>query len=315
MIKKIIITLIGIVAFTSAQANPQSEPITIVVPVAIGSAADTLGRLLAQELTRQGTPAIVVNKPGADKAIGVNLVATAAPDGKTLVVGSGGDVSLLPLWGEPNLRFNEHTMVPVAYLASTTPVLTANPNFPANNLKELLELIKKDPGKYPIGSFGKSPELQALDLFKIVGATPTIVNYKGPVPMATDTIGGSLPLGIQPYPTVKELIKNKKLKIIASFGEKRGKEFPNVGTVSEINGSHMTYWWAIFAPPGTPTPIAKQLNHSINEAMKSKAIVAQLSDLSYNQQIMSLDQFDAFYAYQVSNQRKQLNQLKSKKGN
>lgn len=311
MIKKIIVALAA--AFTMTAAFSQPAPLTLVVPLGVGSSTDTLARLLSVELSKQGMPTVVVNKPGADKVIGVNYVATAPADGKTLLVGSSGDVSLLPLYNEPGLKFNENTFIPVAYLASATPVLTANPKLPANNLPELIKLIKADPGKYPVGSFGKSSDLQAHAIFKIAGVEPSLIPYKGTLQSATDTVGGNLALGIQPLPVVKELVKAGKLKIIASLGETRDKNFPTVGTVSEVSGYHSTYWFGIFAPPGTSPEVVKQLNSSINEAMKSKSIVNQLADLSYNTQAMSVDQFDAFYAYQIRKVKSQIAQSKNKK--
>jgi tripartite-type tricarboxylate transporter receptor subunit TctC len=312
MIKKIIVALCS--AFIMLNANSQNvTPVTLIVPLGVGSSTDTLARFLANELTKQGTLTVVVNKPGADKVIGVNFVATAPADGKTLLVGSSGDVALLPLYNESGLKFNENTFIPVAFLASATPVLTANPNLPANNLPELIKLIKANPEQYPVGSFGKSSDLQAHAIFKIAGVTPTLIPYKGTLQSATDTAGGNLALGIQPLPVVQELVKGKKLKIIASMGESRDKNFPNVGTVNEINGYHSTYWFGIFAPPGTNLEVAKQLNYSINEAMKSKTVTKQLSELSYNTQLMNLVEFDAFYAYQVRRIKSQIAQSKSQK--
>jgi tripartite-type tricarboxylate transporter receptor subunit TctC len=312
MIKKIIIALCSVLI--AASVNSQTiTPLTLVVPLGVGSSTDTLARFLASELTKQGTPTVVVNKPGADKVIGVNYVATSPADGKTLLVGSSGDVTLLPLYNEPGLKFNEHTFVPISYLASATPVLTANPKLPANNLSELIKLIKANPEKYPVGSFGKSSDLQAHAIFKIAGVTPTLIPYKGTLQSATDTVGGNLALGIQPLPVVQELVKGKKLKIIASLGEHRDKNFPGVGTVSELNGYHSTYWFGIFAPPGINPEVAKQLNYSINEAMKSKTVTKQLSELSYNTQSMTLDQFDAFYAYQVRRTKSLIAQSKAQK--
>jgi tripartite-type tricarboxylate transporter receptor subunit TctC len=307
MIKKILTSILAAVAVTTAQANPAVTPVTLIVPLGAGSSTDTLARIVASELSQQGTPTIVINRPGADGIIGVNQAAEARPDGKTLVVGSGGTMSLLPLSGEPSMKFTENTFIPVAYLASASPVLTVHPKFPANNLRELVELIRRDPDRYPVGSFSKSSDLQARAIFALAGATPTLVPYKGTMQSATDVAGGTLALGIQPLPVVRELVRGGKLKVLATFADQRDREFPEVMSISEMNGVSSTYWFGIFAPPGTSPELVRQLNTAINNAMRSATVTAQMADMSYNTRIMTQEQFRSFYQRDVQNARTMLN--------
>lgn len=290
-----------------------SDVITIIAPVAAGGPTDIMARKLATEMTARGTPTIVVNRPGGDRIIGANLVAEAASNGKTLMIGSGSDVGLLPLIPNPAMKFNENTFVPIAYLAAMDGLLTARPDFPANNFKEFLALVRKNPNKYSIGSFGKTTELQARTMFKMAGGTPNVINYKSDPQVAVDIINGSLDLGIQSVPTVVELVKAKKLKVIASLGEQREKAFPQVGTAAEVNGWHWKFWFGIFAPPGTSPELVKQLNQTINQAMSNKELADQLNVLGYTTQAMSPAQFDAFYRFHLHKYRKLVAEWPSQK--
>ena len=118
--KKLLTTLLMAFYAFGAQAN---DVVTLVVPVAPGGGTDVLARAIVENMTRQGIPMIISNKPGAERSIGANFVATANPDGKTLFLGAISDTVLLPLFKYPGLQFNEDTFVPVAFLATLPPVI------------------------------------------------------------------------------------------------------------------------------------------------------------------------------------------------
>lgn len=314
--KKRLYALLGAFVLSLATWNPvwAKEPITLVVPLAPGGATDIIARQLAKKMTENGTPTIVLNKPGADRIIGANFVAEANPDGKTLFVGSSSDVVLLPLLKSPTLKFNESTFIPVAPLGATSPVLTANPKVPANNFKEFLAMIKKDPEKYPIGSFGKLTELQAYSIFKMAGVKPTIVNYKSDPLLATDLIGGSLPLGIQTIPAQKENINSGRIKTIALLGTQRDKNFPKLGTISEVNGWHSKFWYGIFAPPGTPDWLVKKLNLEISQSMSSSDSVEWLDQRGFERFSANQSEFTDHYQQQLNFYRPLVAELQAATG-
>jgi tripartite-type tricarboxylate transporter receptor subunit TctC len=297
MIKKFTLAAALFAALTfSASAT---EVISLVVPLAPGGATDIIARKLAKQMSDKGTPTIVVNKPGADRIIGTNYAAEATPDGKTLLIGSSSDVVLLPLLNSPLLKFNEDSFIPVSLIGSASPMLTANPGIPANNFKEFLALIKKDPGKYPIGSFGKLTEIQARAIFKMAGAQPTIITYKSDPLESVDIISGVLPFGIQTIPATRQFIESGKIKPIAVLGDRREKQFPKVGTVAEVNGWHSKFWYGVFAPPGTPDWLVKKLNLEITVLMESPEMKAELESLGFDYMFQNQSQFSDFYKQQL----------------
>jgi tripartite-type tricarboxylate transporter receptor subunit TctC len=290
-----------------------ADPINLVVPQAPGGGVDIIARIIAEEMTKQGTPAIILNKPGAERSIGANFVATSVPDGKTLFVGALGDSVLLPLFKYPGLKFDESTLVPVAYLGQQPSVLTATPNFPANNFKEFLQVIKQNPDKYSIGTFSKTSDLHASILFGLAGAKPNFIPYKGDSPMLVDLGGGSLPLGINSFAGSRELAKDKKIKYIAILSKDRRPDFPQVGTVAEYNGwTGGGFWYGMFAPAGTPPVVVRSLNRSFNDAIKNPAVRKKLTDNGYTVTIKSQEEFVKFYQGQVEYYRPLVNDFVSK---
>lgn len=276
-----------------------AEPITLVVPVAAGGGTDVLARALADGMGRQGIQVNVVNRPGAERSIGANLVATAPADGNTLFFGAISDTVMLPLYKYPGLQFTETSFVPVAGVGTLPIALIAANNVPAKNLKELLELIKQDPKKYPIGVAGKVNELNASIIWGLVGAKPTPVLYKGDVQISADVAGEHLPLAFASLNTVTELHKSGKLKIVAILSE-RSKEVPEVGTVSDVyKGWTSQYWFGIFAPPGTPIVIADRINKAVNRALADPAVIKTLDNQQYKEMVTTRQQFTDFYRGQV----------------
>lgn len=303
---------IAILMAFNAFGSHANDIVTLIVPVAPGGGTDVLARAIVENMTRQGIPMMISNKPGAERSIGANFVATANPDGKTLFLGAISDTVLLPLFKYPGLQFNEDTFVPVAFLATLPPVITASNNVPANNFKELVELIKKDPSKYQIGSFGKLSVMQANAIFAFAGATPTIVNYKGDVPLAVDLVGGHIPLGLNSLPPVKELAKDGKLKIITMLTDERNKDFPNVGTIHEANKWSSYYWFGIFAPPGTNPELVKKYHTAFNNALNDEDVKTKLASQSYKERIMTQQQFAKFYKDQLKFYKPLVDQLVAK---
>jgi tripartite-type tricarboxylate transporter receptor subunit TctC len=297
LLKCAIVGIFAIVSFsvTAQIVNSAANTITLVVPQAPGGGTDIPARILAEAVTKNGITVIVENRPGGERSIGANYVATSVPNGRTLFFGSLSDTVMLPLFKYPNLKFNEKTLIPISYVGSQPFVLTASPDFPANNFKEFLEVIKKDPGRYPIGSFGKTSNLNAYILFDLVGAVPTIINYKGDAPLLVDLAGGSLPIGTNSYAGSRQLAKEKKIKYIAIMSNKREKDFPNVGTTAEYNRFTSYFWNGVYAPEGTDNETVAYLHKLFNQALGDPAVIEKLKAHGYNTKLMSQKQFAQFY--------------------
>lgn len=306
MFKKIfIILMIGFCSIAQSK-----EPIQIVVSVAPGGGTDILARIVAESVTRQGNPAVVINRPGADRVIATNHVATSKPDGKTVLFGGMSDTVLLPLFNPPGLQFNENSLVPITYFASMPFIVTVRNNFPANNVPELIETIKKNPSKYLVGVTGKASEIPAIEIFKTVGATPTIIPYKGDAQMAADLIGGHIDIGIILISSVKNLIKDNKIKPIAVLGENRDLDLPTITTMKEYNGIVAVTWWGIFAPPNTDEDTIKELHNIFHDAAQDIELQKRVSAQRYTMRSMSQESFVRFYRQQIRFYKPLINQIK-----
>jgi len=290
-----------------------NELINLVVPQAPGGGVDIIARIIADKMTQQGTPTIIINKPGAERSIGANFVATSVPNGKTLFVGALGDSVMLPLFKFPGLKFTESTLVPVSYFGQQPSALTASLDFPANNFREFLQVIKENPNKYPIGSFSKSSDLHATILFGLVGAKPNIIPYKGDSPMLIELGGNNLPLGLNSFSGSRELVKNKKVKYIALFSKERHPDFPNVGTVAEYNGwTGGGFWYGIFAPEGTSTSTTSSLHQKFNNALADTDVLKKLVSNGYTVVPKTQEEFAKFYRDEVEYYRPMVAELMAK---
>ena len=288
-----------------ATANP--EQIQLVVPVTPGGATDMLARSFIEPFAKHGITVIVINKPGGEKSIGANYVATAAADGRTFYLGAISDTVLLPLIKFPGLQYDEKSFVPVAGIARLPIALAVSNNVPVSNIKEFLALVSKDPGKYGVGTTGKVAELIASTVYGFANVAPTNIPYKGDLQIATDLAGGHLQVGLFSFSTpVIELHKAGKLKIIAVLSKDRSKSLPSVGTISELNGYNDSYWFGIFAPPGTHPVIADKMNTMFNTALHDPIVKRLLEDQQFTEMVMTRSQFEKFYRGQFNTYRPQV---------
>jgi tripartite-type tricarboxylate transporter receptor subunit TctC len=299
MFRPLQVAILGILVAVSLTATAQNttlkpKPIELIVPMPPGGGTDIVARIVAEDVTRKGTNVIVVNKPGAERSIGTNYVATAPADGYTLLLGGLTDAVMLPLFQYPNLKFNRD-LTPISFIASQPAMISVAPDFPANNFKELLALIKSDPKKYSVGSFGRLSTLDAYILFRTISVTPNIVSYKGDPQMLTDIIGGQPLIGINSIAGSRELALAGKIKYLATTADQRLKDFPTVETTLENKISLGQFWHGIYAPPGTDPAVAKRLHDLFNRSVQDPAVQAELARVGYKVSVMSQTQFAKYY--------------------
>jgi tripartite-type tricarboxylate transporter receptor subunit TctC len=277
------------------------KPIKIISPFSAGSPPDALGRLIAQQLTgRLGQSVIVENRPGAGTTIGTRAVATADPDGYTLVQVNAA-LSYAPVL-YPNPGYDPiKSFAPVASLASWTHVLVAHPSVAANTLKELIAFAKANPGKLTIGSpLGNPPHVLAEMLRMATGADFNSVPYRQTPQLVTDLLAGRIQLYFAAGEPLVSLIKEGKLKAYAFTGIKRDPSFPAVPTMGEAGLPQLTFnasdWTGFLAPAGTPTELIDRLNAAINDNLKSAETKASLVKLGWEARISTPAEFAAFLA-------------------
>ncbi len=257
---------LGCATASPALAQYPDRPVKIVVPVAAGGGTDFTARVIAEKLgTALGQPVIVENRPGASGNVGVQAVATAAPDGYTLVM----PITSFPV--NPSLHklpFDTVNDFAPIVLAGTLPlVLVVNPSVPAKDLGEFITLArnKSTPLNYANSGSGTTAHL-AGELFNRMAGTSLVgVPYKGGGPAVTDLLGGHVQVYFATIPSVLQHIETGRLRALAVTGSRRTAELPNVPTAAEagLPGFEVTAWFGLFAPAKTPKPIVDRLNAEI----------------------------------------------------
>lgn len=254
----------------SGQAWP-AKPIKIIVNFPPGGAADQIARALAQPLQDAlGQPVVVDNRSGAGGNIGGEAVARAAPDGYTLLMSSGGMVSVNPHI-YPRMSFDPaKDLEPVAAAARVLVFLVTSPGFPAKDAQEFLAQLQARPGKLSFGSpgNGSSPHLAAELMKSQAKVFATHVPYRGAAPALTDLLAGQLDFLFDPGVAIPH-IKAGKLKLLAVGSLKRSPLFPDVPTLDEVGlkGFDADTVFGLYAPAGTPADIVNRLNREVNKAL------------------------------------------------
>jgi len=254
------------------QGTWPERPIKIVVPYGAGGSVDAIGRTLAQELSsRLGQPVVVENRTGAGSNVGSAYVAKSPPDGYTLLLTSPGNAINVTLFKQ--MPYDVRTeLTQVAVVGRAPGIVLVRPDFPANNVKELVALARKEPGKLNFGSGGPgSSEHLAGEMFKTVaGIDMTHVPYKGAGPAVQDIMAGHATTGIHDLASVGPHVASGKVIALAVTGPRRWPALPDLPTFAELGYPlDIAGWNAIHAPAGTSRPIVERMSAEINRVIQS----------------------------------------------
>ena len=266
-----------------AQAQSASDkPMVVVIPFSPGGGTDILARIITPRIAEKlSTVGVVENKPGASGAIGAQYVARAAPDGKTLMVGSISEIGINPSL-YPKLPYDvERDFVAVSPLAATPMILVVNPASPIKSIKDLLDMARAEPGKINFGSAGVgSGAHMAAELFiYATGIKLTHVPYKGTGAAVADLIGAQKEMVMfTTLPSASAFIKSGQLRPIAMATKHRVASMPNVPTYAEqgVKGADMEYWYGLVAPKGTPPEVIQNIHKAAQEVIRQPAVVVSL---------------------------------------
>jgi tripartite-type tricarboxylate transporter receptor subunit TctC len=279
-----------------AQAWP-SKPLKVIVNFPPGGAADQLARAVSLPLQEAlGQPVVVENRAGANGNIGGEVVAKSPADGYTLLMSSGGMVSVNPHI-YPRMAFDPaKDLVPVAAAARVLVYLVAKPSIPADNIKDFIAYVKANPGKLSYGSpgSGSSPHL-AGEMFKSqAGLFAVHVPYRGAAPALQDLLAGQLDYYFDPGIGLQQ-VKAGKLKLLAVGSPKRSPTFPNVPTLEEagLKGFDADTVFGFYAPAGIPTEVVNRLNREINRILGTQAVKDRILALGGEALPLSPAQFGA----------------------
>ncbi|GLK57781.1 tripartite-type tricarboxylate transporter receptor subunit TctC [Methylopila capsulata] len=266
-----------------AQGFP-GRPVTLIVPFAPGGSTDLVARLVAAKMSETlGQQVIVDNRGGAGGNLGAGTVAKAEPDGYTILMGTVATHALNPALYK-KISYNAETdFAPISLLVNVPNVLTVNPNFGAKTVQELIDMAKKDPGKYSYASSGNgSPLHLSGELFKKLAGIDLIhIPYKGSGPALVDVIAGQVPIQFDNMPSSTEHIKAGRLRALGVTTAQRVPTFPDLPAIAETLPGYDTYSWnALFAPKGTPPEAIAKLNEVAVKAVNDPTVKAKLSDFS-----------------------------------
>jgi tripartite-type tricarboxylate transporter receptor subunit TctC len=279
-------------------AGYPARPVRWVVPFTPGASNDIIARLIGQKLSDSlGQQFVVDNRPGAGGAVGAETVARAAPDGYTLLLANPGpNVNTPLLLRKPLYRVEDFT--PVVFIGYAPLIIVANPGFPPNNPKDLLQYAKANPGKINWGSSGLGSSLHiGLALFQAATKTDVVhVPYKGAAPALTDVAAGQINLMYTTTVTGETMIKAGRVKVIGVAHVKRLPLLPEVATLAEsgIKDAEAIVWFGMAGPARLPRTIVDRLNAEVNKALKLPDVRQRLETLGLEVAGGTSEEFQAF---------------------
>jgi tripartite-type tricarboxylate transporter receptor subunit TctC len=285
---------------TLSFADYPERPITLVVPNAPGGPTDAIARSIGLKLSaRLGQPVVIDNRGGAGGTIGAETVARAKPDGYTLYLSTTGTLAINPALYE-KLRYDAaKDFDPIGLISTTSNVLMVRTDLPAKDVKELIALAKREPGKLTYGSSGSgSSNHLAMELFKtMAGVQITHIPYKAISPLRVDIYEGRIDMVFGVEGTAyKDFGQTGKTRVVMISGKNRSSLFPEVPTAEEagLKGYEMTIWFGLNAPAGTPAAAVERLNKELNAILATPEMKKELASDGQVPRPMTPQQYGAF---------------------
>ncbi len=273
-------------AFAPSVAQTQSypsRPIKLVVAVLPGGPMDVMGRLVAQHLSSTLGQVFVENRAGAGTTLGAKMVASAEPDGYTLLLGNAATLAIGPMLYKSAGYDPRTSFAPVAFLSSAPYVMIVSPTLPVRTVPELVAYAKANPGKLSFGVPNAAPPHMLAAWFKaLTGADITIVPYRGASAVLTDMLGGQIQAGFETTSVLFGHLQEKKINALATATPARLPDLPDVPTMIESGFPDFiaSSWTSVMAPAGTPKDIVGKLNGSINAGLVSPPMQTRFKQLA-----------------------------------
>jgi len=299
----ILILQIGLMsAFTQAQSYP-NKPIKIVIGFSPGGGPDISARAIGQKMTEKwGQSVIVENRPGAGSNIATQVVATAKPDGYTLLSVSNAFAISPAIYSK--LPFDTlKDLEGITLTATGSALVLVSPNFKINSMAELIALAKKDPGKYSFSSAGiGSGSHFAVEILKSKTGTDFLhVPTKGIPEGITEVLSGRVDFFISPYASAINMVRDGRAKAIAITSLQRGREFPNLPAVAEtVPGYKWEFWYGLIAPMNTPKEILQQIAQEVKRINDTQDIKDRYAGLGLEPISNTPDEFDKMIRAEVN---------------
>ena len=303
MRKSILIGALGVLALAIpayAQENWPQRQVNIIVPFTAGGTTDMFARIFAQKMQEtHGTPFVVENRAGAGGNIGAAAVAKAPKDGYTLLLGTVSTHAINPFLYKSTGADTEKDFQPVTLIARLPNLLAVNPKIPAKTVPEVVDYLKKTPGKLNYGSSGAGTSTHlASELFQMkTGTKISHVPYRSSGDVMNALMGGHIDLAFDNMTLAWPQAQSGTIRAIAVTSLERSPTAPDVPTVAEtLPGFEATSWHGLFAPAGTPKPIVDKLAAEVKRIFTSPDIAAKLKEIGAVTAPMSPEEFTQFIA-------------------
>jgi tripartite-type tricarboxylate transporter receptor subunit TctC len=280
-----------------AQAYP-SKPVKLVVPYAPGGPNDIIGRIMAQKLAEGlGGSFFVENTAGAGGTIGTGQAANAPADGSTILIANQ-DLIVQPIIKAKVPYDPFRSFVPVSLVVSAPEMIVVHPSLPAHDLKELIALLKANPGKYSYASpgYGTTPHLACVWLFNLEnGIEITHVPFQGAAPAVQSVLAGQTPVFHNVLPAVAPHIRAGTMRPLAVAATSRTPYFPDVPTIAEAGyqGHEVGFWMGMFVPAGTPKDVVEILNKQAARIMTLPDVKERMATIGFDPTLSSSQELDA----------------------
>jgi len=296
-------------------ADYPARTVTLVVPYPPGGGVDAMARVVAAKLSDALKQQFIVdNRAGAGGTVGTRVVAQAAPDGYTLLLGHTGTISINPSLYAHAGYDPRKDFAPIGLVASMAVALLAHPSFPAKSIAEFIAMAKKDPGKLNLGTSAVGTGgYMCAELFKSeAGINVAIIPYKGSAPVMNDLLGGHVPIAFSVLPPALGNIQGGKLRAIAVTSMKRFSLLPDVPTFDEsgLPGFDAVLHYGLLAPAGTPKEIVDRLGMELRKLVDLPEVQKQI----HNEGGDPLTSTPAEYAADIEREEKKWSGLVKKLG-
>ena len=277
----------GLIVFSGAaawaqQPWPTGKAVTLVVGYPAGGSVDLVARIVAEPLSKRlGTPVVVENVGGAGGTIGAQKVVSATPDGYTLLLGSGSEVSIARLFNSA-IRYNGETdLAPIGMIGITPMVFVAGPKSGVKTMDEALARSRREPNKLNFASSGIGTPLHVSgELINLLsGSSFSHVPYRGAAQMVQDVLGGNVDYGVFVLSSALPHIEAGKMLALGVTTPTRSRAAPQIPALSEtprLAGYDMNVWFGLFGPARLPAPITARLNKELNEILRDQAVWQKL---------------------------------------
>ncbi len=274
----------GLASASVAQDAFPNRPITMLVPFAAGGSSDVIARVVGEELGKAlGQRIVFENVPGAGGSAALTRAARATPDGYTIVIGnSGTNAASYSIYDD--IKYTPDDFAPIGLVAKTSPMIAVKKDFPAKTLAELVDYIKKNPGKVNLGhaGVGSSNYLICRIFMQASGGDITLVSYRGAGPALNDLMGGQIDGVCDAATSLTGAVQGGQVKALAVAIPQRLPSLPDVPTSAEggLPAFQAQGWNALFAPKGTPEPVIARLNAALQTALASEFVTKRFFDLA-----------------------------------